>query len=88
MQTPMTSYHLIPMWHEWNMNADDVMVTWFTLFANLEMSCLACTLHTSMHGACALCKNGTSKYLSGLEWMQADSNLEKITASHFQVLNT
>ena len=36
----------------------------------------------------ALCRNSTSKYPSGLACMQADSNLEKITTSHFQVLNT
>ena len=30
----MTSCHLIPMWHAWNMNADDVMMTWFVLYAN------------------------------------------------------
>ena len=26
--------HLIPMWHEWNANTDDIMITWFTLYAN------------------------------------------------------
>ena len=31
----MTYYHLIPMWHEWNANANDVMMTWFVLYANL-----------------------------------------------------
>ena len=41
-----------------------------------------------MHGEHALSKNGTPKYPSGLAGMQADSNLGKITASHFQVLNT
>ena len=30
----------------------------------------------------------TSKYLSGQECMQADSNLAKTTGSHFHVLNT
>ena len=39
-----------------------------------------------MAHAC-LYKYGASKYLSGLACMQADSNLEKITASCFQVLN-
>ena len=34
MQTPMTSCHLIPTWHEWNANADDVMMTRFTLYVN------------------------------------------------------
>ena len=41
-----------------------------------------------MHGAHALCKNSTSKYLSGLACMQADSNLAKITPPQFQVLIT
>ena len=34
----MTSCHLIPTWHEWNANAGDVMVTWFTSYVNLVMS--------------------------------------------------
>ena len=40
-----------------------------------------------IHGAHALNKNGASKYPSGLACMQADSNLEEITSSHFQLLN-
>ena len=64
------------------------MVMWFALFANLVVSHLACTLHASMHGAHALIKYDTSKYLSGLACKQANSKLGKITASHFQVLNT
>ena len=32
-------------------------------------------------------KISASKYLSGLACMQANLNLDKITASHFQVLN-
>ena len=75
------------MWHEWNENANDVMMRWFTLFANLVTSQLACTMHAFMHGACASNKYCTSKYPSGLACTQAGSNLEKITASHFQVLN-
>ena len=76
------------MWHEWNMNTDDIMMTWFALFANFVTSHLACAACTYMHGACALYKYGTSKYPSGQACMQADSNLGKFTASHFQVLNT
>ena len=87
-QAPMMSCHLILMWHECNANADDIMMTLFTLFATLVMSCLACMLHTHMHGACALIKNGMSKYLSGLACMQAILNLGKLTTSHIQVLNT
>ena len=34
MQTPMMSCHLIPIWHEWNTIADDIMMTWFTLYVN------------------------------------------------------
>ena len=41
-----------------------------------------------MHGTHALYKYGMSKYLSGLVCMQAESNLEKITTSHFWVQNS
>ena len=30
----MMSCHIIPTWHEWNMNADDTMMMWFALYAN------------------------------------------------------
>ena len=76
------------MWHEWNVNANDVMMMWFALFANPVTSCLPCLLHMHMHGTCALNQYGASKYPSGLACMQADLILDKITASHFQVLNT
>ena len=79
MSTPITSCHLIPIWHEWNANADDIMMIWFTLFANLVMSCLACMMHVHMYGACVLYKYIVSKYLSGLACTQAGSNLEKMT---------
>ena len=59
-----------------------VLMMWITLFANLVMSSLAC-----MHGACALNKYAASMDPSGLACMQANTNLEKITASHFWVLN-
>ena len=52
------------------------------------MSCLVSATCACMHDTCALIKYGISKYLSGLACMQAYSNLEKMTASHFQVLNT
>ena len=71
------------MWHEWNANADDIMMMWFTLYANLVTSHLPCVAHMHMHGTCALCKTSTSKYSSGLACMQADSNLAIITAAHF-----
>ena len=82
------SCHLIPTWHEWNANADDVMMTWFTLFVNLVISCQACTSCAYVHSACALNKNSVPKYPRGLACTQADSNLRKLTASHFQVLDT
>ena len=88
MQTLIMSFHLIPRWHEWNMNANDIMMTWFALFVNLVMSHLTCVLHVCMHGTCTLNKYGVPKYLSDLVSMQADSNLGKLTASHFGVLNT
>ena len=79
----MTSCHLIPMWHEWNANADDIMMMWFTLYVNLLTSHWACASHMHVHGTCALNKNDTSMYLSHLACMQANSNLEKITALQF-----
>ena len=41
-----------------------------------------------MHGACGIIKMGALKYLNSLMGMPADSNLMKLTASHFQVLIT
>ena len=54
------------MWHEWNVNANDVMMTWFAFFANPVMSQLAYAMHMHVHGAHAPNKYGTSKYLSSL----------------------
>ena len=34
MQTPMMSCHIIPLWHEWNANANDVMMMRFALYVN------------------------------------------------------
>ena len=56
--------------------------------------CEPCDVMSGMHDTCvhactcALCRTNTSKHLSGLEYIQANPNLAKITASHFQVLNT
>ena len=45
----MMSCHLIPMWYEWNMNAGDVMVTWFAAYVNLRHHdgyvCHVCHVH-------------------------------------------
>ena len=41
-----------------------------------------------MHGTCAVIKMGALKYLNCLTGMQADSNLRKLTASHFNALIT
>ena len=41
-----------------------------------------------VHGACAIINMGMPKYLNGLMCMPADSNLGKLTASHFWVLIT
>ena len=57
----MTAWQLIPMCHEWNMNANDVMMISFTLYANQVMSCLPCAMNMHEHGAHALCKTSTSK---------------------------
>ena len=88
MQAQMMSCHLILTWHKWNANANDIMMTWFALYANLVTSHLACALHAYMHVTCALNKYGVSKYPSGLTCTQANLNLGKITTSHSQVLNT
>ena len=58
---PMTTCHLIPMWHEWNANADDVMMTWFALYVNLVTSCQACMTCMHVHGAHSLIHSGMSK---------------------------
>ena len=52
----MTSCHLISTWNEWNVNAGDVMVTWFASYANLVTSQCACALH--VHGTHAITKIG------------------------------
>ena len=56
--------------------------------ANQVTSCLACAVCMHMHGTHAINEYGASKFLSGLVCMQANSNLEKITTSHFWVQNT
>ena len=84
MQTPITSCHLIPTWHEWNANADDVMMMCSHYMQTLVTSDYTCMMHTCTQ---ALSKTGMSKYLSGLAYMQANPNLVKIATSHFQVLN-
>ena len=76
------------MWHEWNANAGDVMVMWFASYVNLVTSRWACASCMCMYGACAIIKISTSKYLNSLTGMPADSNLGKLTASHFKALNT
>ena len=76
------------MWYEWNTNAVDVMVTWFASYVNLVMSQWACTLCACMHGAHTQSKMGMPKYSNGLTGTPANSNLRKLTASHFQVLIT
>ena len=88
MRTLMTSCHLIPTWHEWNANAGDVMVTWFTHDVNLVSSRWACASRAREHGTRAIIKMGASKYSNGLVGMPADSNLGKIAATHFKVLIT
>ena len=90
MQTPRASSHLIPTWHKSNANVNDIMMMWFALHENLVMPCQACTtcIHMHVNGTHALSNMGASKYSSGLVCKQANTNLAKITASHFQVLNT
>ena len=64
------------------------MVMWFASYANLVTSQWACVSCTHMHGACATIKMGASKYLNGLTGTPANLNLGKLTASHFNALNT
>ena len=71
------------MWREWNANAGDIMVTWFESYVNLVTSQWECASHVHMHGTCAIIKMGTSKYSYGLTGTPADSNLGKLTASHY-----
>ena len=86
MQMPMMSCDLIPLWHKWNANAGDAMVTWFTSDANLVTSQWACASHACMQGTCAIIKMGVPQYLNGLTGTPANSNLRKLTTSYFQVL--
>ena len=65
-----------------------MLVTWFTSYANLVTSQWACMLLACMHGACALNKMGAVEYLNGLMGTPADSNLRKLTTSHFWVIIT
>ena len=83
MQTLLMSCHLISVWHKWNVNAGDIMVTWFASYVNLVTSRWACTSHAHVHGACAIIKMGAPKYLNGLMGTPADSNLRKLTASNY-----
>ena len=52
------------------------------------MSQWACESLTHMHGAHAIIKMGAPKYSIDLTGMPANSNLRKLTASHFNVLST
>ena len=76
------------MWHKWNANAGDTMVTWFAYDANLVTSHWACASCACMHGTHAIIKMGASNYSNGLTGTPADSNLTKLTASHFKALIT
>ena len=73
------------MWHEWNTNARDVLVTWFASYLNLVTPQWACVSGVHMHGTCAIIKIGMLKYLN-LTGMPADLNIWRFTASHFNVL--
>ena len=57
----MMSDHIIPMWHEWNANANDVMMMWLALYVNPSDVTSASMTHAHMHGTHALTKTGASK---------------------------
>ena len=67
------------MWHEWNMNANDVMMMRLASYVN--PSDVVLSTHDMHAHACAHClsKIGTSKYSSGLACMQSDPNSAKLT---------
>ena len=44
----MMSCHLIPTWHEWNVNANDIMMTWYTLYVNPSDITLVMHVHMCM----------------------------------------
>ena len=51
MQTQMTACHLIPTWHEWNANTDDVIMPWFALCVN-QSDVMSGMCDTCMHAWC------------------------------------
>ena len=63
----------------------DVMVMWVASNANLVTSQWACMSHMCVHGTCAIITMGMLNYLNSLMGMPADSNLKKLTTSHFSV---
>ena len=74
----MMSYHVSPMWHEWNVNCDDIMMTWFAynaIFSDIMSRTHSIVILAQLSNQVGQCA-------------QADPHLAKITASHFQVLNT
>ena len=46
MQTPMISCHVSCIWWEWNVNANDVILTWFASHANPN------DVTSGMHDSC------------------------------------
>ena len=71
------------------MNRTQMLVTWFTSYANLVMSQWACASCACMHGTHAIIEMGMLKYSNWLMGiMPADLNLRKLTASHFNALIT
>ena len=83
----MTSCHLIRMWHAWNTNANDIMMTWFTIFANLVRHHIWHVHHVCacMHGTCALDILPCLVCLSGLACTQANSDLENALGTKYQM---
>ena len=57
----MMSCQLIPMWHEWNVKANDVSMMWFALYANPSDIMSGMDDALCMLGTHALCKTSISK---------------------------
>ena len=81
----MHHFLLIPIWHKWNVNSTMSCTYGLHQMQTLVMSCQACAACVHVHGTCSL-------HISGVPiwslYMEAKPTLDKISTSHYQVLNT